>query len=198
MSYMILLAGLPAAGKSTFAGYLSKETGIPVLSKDFIKEKLFDRLGFQSRSEKVKLGDASRDIMYGLAEKFMEIGNPVILENNFESDGRDELMELISRYQYHSITVFFGGNIEMIYERFIKRNHSAERHLGHVINTCYPAVGPWEPIHDISLEDYRKMIMERGIQDFTVGGDFIFVDTTDLSSINNQDILLQIKNKLSI
>ena len=45
----ILVCGLPATGKSTMAAYLSKQLGIPMFSKDAIKERLFDTLGFSSR-----------------------------------------------------------------------------------------------------------------------------------------------------
>ena len=65
----ILVSGLPATGKSTMAAYLSKQLGIPVFSKDAIKERLFDTLGFSSREEKVRLGVAA-------------MGNPVRLRED--------------------------------------------------------------------------------------------------------------------
>ena len=51
--YCILVAGMPASGKSTIAVRISEALGIPMLSKDSIKEVLFDDLGFHSRAEKV-------------------------------------------------------------------------------------------------------------------------------------------------
>ena len=53
--YCILVTGMPAAGKTTMAGFLSGRLGIPYISKDEVKEILFDELGFSSRAEKVKL-----------------------------------------------------------------------------------------------------------------------------------------------
>ena len=55
-----------------------------MLSKDEIKEKLFDRIGFQSRQEKVQLGLAAMEILYYAAERCLAAGESVILENNFE------------------------------------------------------------------------------------------------------------------
>ena len=49
--YCILVAGMPASGKSTIAVRISESLGIPMLSKDSIKEVLFDDLGFHSRAE---------------------------------------------------------------------------------------------------------------------------------------------------
>jgi len=57
--YCILVAGMPASGKSTIAVRISESLGIPMLSKDSIKEMLFDDLGFHSRAEKVQLGTAA-------------------------------------------------------------------------------------------------------------------------------------------
>ena len=68
--YCILVTGIPAAGKSTMAVFLSKYFGLPVISKDKIKELMYDDIGFHSREEKVKLGIASMNIMYYMADYF--------------------------------------------------------------------------------------------------------------------------------
>lgn len=44
---------MPASGKSTIAVRISESLGIPMLSKDSIKEVLLDDLGFHSRAKKV-------------------------------------------------------------------------------------------------------------------------------------------------
>ncbi len=54
--YCILVTGIPAAGKSTTAEALAKKMNLPVISKDRIKEILFDEIGFDSREAKGKLG----------------------------------------------------------------------------------------------------------------------------------------------
>lgn len=59
----ILVAGLPDSGKSTIAGFLSEQLRIPALSKDRIKELMYDTVGFRSREEKVRLGIASMNII---------------------------------------------------------------------------------------------------------------------------------------
>ena len=57
--YCILVAGMPASGKSTMAKAISEKWSLPLLSKDSIKELLYDNIGFGSREEKGKLGVAS-------------------------------------------------------------------------------------------------------------------------------------------
>ena len=66
--YCILVTGIPASGKSTLAEFLGKRLHLPVLSKDRIKELLYDTVGFRSREEKVQLGTAAMEIMYYAAE----------------------------------------------------------------------------------------------------------------------------------
>lgn len=80
--YCILVTGIPAAGKSTMAQALAEKMHLPLLSKDVIKERLFDTIGFQSRAEKVKLGTASMEILYYAAGQLMRAGQPFILEKN--------------------------------------------------------------------------------------------------------------------
>ena len=65
----VLVTGIPASGKSTLAAYLSKELRLPMMSKDKIKELLFDTVGFRSREEKVALGMGSMEIMYYLPNR---------------------------------------------------------------------------------------------------------------------------------
>ncbi|MCR1843384.1 hypothetical protein [Murimonas intestini] len=76
--YCILITGIPAAGKSTMAAFLSEYFGIPAISKDKIKELMYDDIGFHCRKEKVKLGIASMNIMYYMAEQLMKNKQPFI------------------------------------------------------------------------------------------------------------------------
>ena len=48
--FCILVTGIPAAGKSTMAKFLGEQLQLPVLSKDGIKELLYDTVGFRSRA----------------------------------------------------------------------------------------------------------------------------------------------------
>ena len=97
--YCILVTGMPAAGKSTMAKALAEKWNLSVISKDAIKEVLFDHVGFGSRAEKVQLGIASMEIMYHMAEQLMKAGQPFILENNFEYSSGHGLTDLsIRRY----------------------------------------------------------------------------------------------------
>ena len=83
--YCIIIAGIPASGKTSLADHLARKLDLPVFSKDRIKEILYDDIGFHCREEKVRLGIAAMNTMYYLARQLMARGLPFILENNFEN-----------------------------------------------------------------------------------------------------------------
>lgn len=179
----ILIAGMPASGKTTWGRKLSRELKIPMLSKDDFKEILFDRLGFQNRQEKVRLGQAAMDLLYAAAQPMLSCGLSVILENNFEDESRPGLVQLLEKTSCPALTVMFDGNTKAVYERFCLRDQSPERHRGHVVNTVYPEIGPQTPAAPISLEQFERSIEVRGYRRFSVGTR-ITADCTDLNQLD--------------
>lgn len=195
--YCILVTGIPAAGKSTMAEVMSKRLKLPVISKDTVKELLFDNVGFQSRAEKVKLGIASMEIMYYIAGQLMKAGQPFILENNFEYSSEHGMKNLLENYQYSALTINLTGDYKVIYQRFLERENSPDKHRGHVVNDCYP-----EKKEDnlktlkaktISYENFVRGIEQRGFDAFCVDGRQIKVDTTDFSRINMEKLFSRIE-----
>lgn len=184
--YCILVTGIPASGKSTMAKYISEKMNIPMLSKDSIKEILFDEVGFQSREGKVKLGNASMKMMYYSAEQLMKTKQTFVLENNFENTSKEGLSALLEKYSYTAITVRLTGDYEKIYQRFLERNDSSDRHRGHVVNDCYPEKETGIPNKTtfLSFEGYLYGIEHRGFDSFSANGPCITVDTTDFSKVD--------------
>lgn len=136
--YCILVAGVPATGKGRMAQELSQRLGLPWLSKDAIKEKLYDTVGFRCRAEKVALGEGALEALYYTAGQLLQAGVPCILENNFEEVSKPGLLALLERCQCQAVTVFLTGEPEALYRRFLQRDRSPQRHRGHVVNTQYP------------------------------------------------------------
>ncbi len=192
--YLVLIAGLPATGKSGFAEYAGKALGLPLICKDSIKEILFDRVGFKSHEEKTRLNYASFDIMLYAARQMLLRGDSVALENNFEHYTEGPLRELIAASGCTPITVRFGGDVAVIYQRYVARNADPRRHRGHVLSDRYPEtenIGHIPP--PISFERFRDDFRARGMSDFDVGGDCIDVDTTDFSKVDYDAILGQVR-----
>lgn len=188
--YCILITGIPASGKTTLAKALSRQMGIPWFSKDGIKEQLFDTVGFQSREEKVRLGIASQELLYYAAEQLMQCGLPFILENNFEDSSREGLARLLEAYSYQAVTILLTGDYRQIYQRFLAREQSPQRHRGHVVNDCYP--GSKSQPQAISYEDFVRGVQARGMDRFTVGGSRIVLDATHPEQVDYPSLLRQI------
>ena len=195
--YCILVTGIPAAGKSTMAKVMSEKLKLPVISKDTIKELLFDNVGFQSRAEKVKLGIASMEIMYYVAGQLMKAGQAFILENNFEYSSEQGIKSLLEKYQYSVLTVTLTGDYRVIYQRFLERENSPDRHRGHVVNDCYPEKKENNmktlKAKTISCESFIRGIEQRGSDVFCVNGRQIKVDTTEFSRINMEELFSRIE-----
>ena len=184
--YCIPVAGMPASGKSTIAVRISESLGIPMLSKDSIKEVLFDDLGFHSRAEKVQLGTAAMHILYYAAAQLMKAGKPFILENNFEDASIPGIMALLETHHYTAVTVRLTGDPEVIYRRFAARDLSDTRHRGHVVNDCYPEP-PGAPLENPTRKSYEQFlddIAARGYTRFQANGPVLEVDVTDLSDLD--------------
>lgn len=190
--YCILVTGIPASGKSTIADFLAEALELPVISKDRIKELMYDVIGFRSREEKVKLGIASMDIMYYMAEQLMKNNLPFILENNFENISKAGLMGILDKYSCHAITVTLTGDYSKIYQRFLERNDSPDRHRGHVVNDCYPEIKNNNMISQISYEDFVNGITAREMDRFAANGPHIILDTTDFNKVDQNALLRSI------
>lgn len=193
--YCILVTGMPAAGKSTMAEAMAEKWKLPVISKDAIKELLFDNVGFQSREEKINLGIASMKIMYYAAGQLMRAGQPFILENNFEYSEHG-MKALLEKYQYPVLTITLTGDYKAIYQRFLQREVSPDRHRGHIVNDCYPEkkgrIQGERKAASISYEDFVHRIEQRGYDSFCVDGRQIKVDTTDFSKIDMEKLFSQV------
>ena len=192
--YCILVTGIPASGKSTMARFLAEAFGLPVISKDRIKECMYDTIGFRSREEKVKLGTASMQIMYDLAEELMRSARPFILENNFETVSKEGLLTILEKYEYKAITVTLTGDYKIIYQRFLERNRDPGRHPGHVVNDCYPGSKEINSPVQISYESFVEGITQRGMDSFTANGPQVILDTTDFGRLDREDLVRRIQD----
>lgn len=189
--YCIIITGIPASGKTTTAKSLGERLNLPVISKDSVKELLYDTVGFHSRKEKIVLGTAAMNIMYHMAEQLMKVSLPFILENNFENVSRAGLCRILDAYSYKAITVALTGDYHVLYKRFLERNTSPDRHRGHVVNS-YPEKQIKGDTPQLSYEAFVEGITARGMDGFALPGPRITLDTTDFSKVNMEALAASI------
>ncbi|MBQ8201506.1 MAG: AAA family ATPase [Clostridia bacterium] len=195
--YCILLAGMPATGKSSLAKKLSAALTLPVFSKDVLKERLFDTIGFQSRAEKVRLGEAASRIIEDCADEMLRAGIPFILENNFDDVTWPTIQALFSRYDCIPLTILLTADMQTVYDRFVARDQSPLRHRGHVVNNCYPEKEPRTAVVPLPFEGFAAAMAARGFDRFDIGGPTLRVDTTDWSQVELADIIAWVRDQIT-
>ena len=173
MPYIILISGVPASGKTTYARHIAEKLHIPFIGKDNIKEKLHDVLQYDTSTQgNIQLyGMASYSVFYHIAECLMKADVSFILESNFMLYSAEVLLPLVQKYNYSALTVLLDADTEVLNKRFCERDVTNERHPGLKL-----------PVHndfnDLSCATYR---------DFCVG-EKITVDTTDFDKVDYNEI----------
>jgi len=129
---LILVSGYCATGKSTFSRNLSRQLGIPCFNKDTIKESMADGFGAESKEVEFMGSRATFRVMAHVAECFLKIGKACILEANFKPQEGEQLDELAKRHGAECLTFVFTGDLDVLYDRYVKREDAGERHWVHM------------------------------------------------------------------
>jgi predicted kinase len=193
---LIIIAGMPASGKSTAAAAVSKAFGYPIIEKDNIKEGLFEVLGFESNDEKKALDIAANEALLRVLKAMMKSGNSVILDNNFDTASNARLRDLVGEYRPNCVTVFLSCDPETLYERYCARDLAHKRHLGHVLQDHYPPREGDDLEYTMTRDEFDQKFFKRGMAEFSCPGDRIDVDTTDLAGFSPDELVERIRTLL--
>lgn len=172
----IIVEGYLASGKSTFARRLSQALNVPYLMKDTFKMALCKNVTVANRAESSVFSAVTFDGMMYVAERLMEIGLPMILEGNFvpagvkKADEAGTIKRLIDRYRYTSLDFKFMGDTQVLHQRFLKREQTAERGEVNKIGM------------DVPYDMFQQWC--RQLDGFDIGGETVQVDTTDFATVN--------------
>jgi predicted kinase len=132
---LVLVSGAPGSGKTTIAVPLAAELGFPLLSKDIIKEQLYDALGAGDGdpfSWSGRLGAASMELIWTLAQHFPE----AVLEANFRPHSPYERSR-ISQLGDRIIEINCVCPFEVASNRYSARARSGQHHPVHVLHDLH-------------------------------------------------------------
>ena len=177
---IILVAGYPAAGKSTFSTALSKHLKIPCFNKDIIREVMAYGFGieneeFLNRDKKGSL--TTFKLMLHTAERLLQAGVPCILESNFQVINPQQISEheqiknLLAKHNCECLTFVFKGELDIISERYYNRDD--ERH--------------WIHGKAVDKDAIKHYCIATRLGEFEIG-QTVTVDTTSFAEVNYDDL----------
>ena len=177
---LIIINGPPASGKSTLGQQIAAGLGVPYLSKDDIKEEMYDSLGKIERAISRKLGETAMRLMYTVAGQILESGHGVVIEANFyKGISENDLSRLIAVSD--AVMVHCTAPPEELTERYVERAETGERH----------------PVHDdgSKVDDLEKELEEGTYEPLDLGIPLILVDTTEDFSPSVAEILSRLRER---
>jgi len=180
---LILVSGMPGVGKTTFANYLSEKCQLALISKDKLKEIIWDRIEYDPTETQV-YGGVAYDLSFHFCEMLMKMGQSVILESNFVDLSWKMLQPLVSSYNYQVVNVLFDGDPEVVHRRVLERDETSERHSGLILKGYFD-----------DFDVFKRHV--QACRDFKYGDVLIHVDTTDFAKVCYDDLIEAIKLKIT-
>lgn len=177
---LIIVTGLPGTGKTTLAKKIAAKFKLPLISKDTIKEILFDELGAQDRTWSKKVGKASYTLLYHFASLMLQNGQSLILESNFcATCDSPKFQKIESRYRCQVLQIICFARGEVLIERFKKRSQNKARHPGHVDSK--------------NLAEFQPRLLKEKIGPLKVKGPIIEIEMTDFKKIDYRNFFKKIE-----
>ena len=131
----VLVSGAPGAGKTTLAVPLAQQLGLPLFSKDFLKETLVDVLGDDGGDLETsrRIGGAAMELLWSLARHTPQ----AVLEANFRPRSDYERAKLTS-LGAAIVEVHCDCGAEVTARRFRDRAAAGGQHAAHPLRELPP------------------------------------------------------------
>jgi predicted kinase len=182
-SLLIIVSGPPSTGKTTLAKAIAQKFTLPLITKDSLKEILFDTVGWKDRDWSKKLGSASFSLLHYFLDSLMPTSQSIIIEGNFKTEFESvEISSRLQKYNYSAIQIMCQSDGQVLFDRFKKRSESGERHPGHCDTGNY--------------DELKDDLLKGKYQPLNVNSPVIIFDSTDLNHLNYQPIFDQLSSYL--
>ena len=176
---LVIVTGPPCTGKTTLARRMAADLHLPLVTKDGIKETLFDTLGCHDLESSKRLGFASYELLFYFVEAQLAASRSHIVEANFFPAHAERFAALKRRYRFLPFQIHCCASDEIIQRRFIARAESGKRHRGH---------------HDtLRLAEFENINWQTRHPVLEIGGEIREVETSDLAKLDNSSLFAAIE-----
>lgn len=128
---LIVISGNVATGKTTMGVRLEHSLNVPLLTKDDIKEMLFDKFAQSDRAWSKVQGKAAIAMMFAGAKELLLADTPLIIESLFHPElGKRDIQALLEGTKAELFEVYCDVEYEERVRRWQQRTRTS-RHRGH-------------------------------------------------------------------
>ncbi|MCY1029185.1 AAA family ATPase, partial [Mammaliicoccus sciuri] len=167
---ILILAGPPGTGKTYLANQIMKaNANWHILSYDDIKERYFDKYGFNNLSEKAALGEKAWKAFYLQLDDLFHHSKKIIIDYPFSYKQEDTLTRMIAQYQYKPKTLILYGDMHELYKRQKERDLDDSRHIGHIVTRYKNGDFPNTPDDLDDFEQFKSRCEDRQYDHFHIG-----------------------------
>lgn len=129
---VVFVVGRPAAGKTTISAEIARRWQLPVVSKDDLKELLFDALGGGDSESSEALGRAAFAVLRRVIELQLQAGSSFVIDAAFTPTFENALFrEWQAAYGFTAVQVRCRASAGELVRRFERRAADGSRHPGH-------------------------------------------------------------------
>lgn len=180
-SFLIVIGGIPGAGKTTLAEKLSKDLHILFINKDGVLEKLWEALEWDGDKNDIpKFRNATFELIYELVRRAGQAKISIIIEANFNrKDHEARIVELAQANGLKIIYLHCEAAPEIAFERFKQREKNGERHRLHPSRNTF--------------DEYSEAFLAGREHNLQLPGDTVVIELSDFSAHSYPDVLEKIQ-----